>query len=163
MLYVVMLGGRHPGAKIEVHDVVFAQADTFEQAYPQLRQAWFGSPKGLHVDSWLQVHGVDGQRVELRPHAPARGALRLYFINLGGYERDVFGEAHRYLLVAAHNKTEAKALGKQRMQAHWLKPHTDALLDVDDCLAIDQVGGQFVHLVEGAHEPVVVRSDYILI
>ncbi|MFP3831227.1 DUF1543 domain-containing protein, partial [Pseudomonas sp. SIMBA_021] len=30
MLYVVMLRGRHPGAKIEVHDVVFAQADTFE-------------------------------------------------------------------------------------------------------------------------------------
>ena len=74
MLYVVMLGGRHPGAKIEVHDVVFALADTFEQAYPQLRQAWFGSPKGLHIDSWLEVHGVDGQRIELRPHAPAPGA-----------------------------------------------------------------------------------------
>ena len=24
-------------------------------------------------------------------------------------------------------------------------------------------GGQFVHLVEGAHEPLMVRSDYILI
>jgi len=51
----------------------------------------------------------------------------------------------------------------QPMQADWLKPHTDALLDVDDCLAIDQVAGQFVHLVEGAHEPLMVRSDYILI
>ncbi|WP_085623534.1 MULTISPECIES: DUF1543 domain-containing protein [unclassified Pseudomonas] len=163
MLYVVMLGGRHPGAKIEVHDVVFAQADTFEQAYPQLRQAWFGSPRGLHIDSWLELHGIDGQRIELRPDAPAPGALRLYFINLGGYEREIFGEAHRYLLVTAHNKAEAKALGKQRMQADWLKPHTDALLDVDDCLAIDRVAGQFVHLVEGAHEPVVVRNDYILI
>ncbi len=104
MLYVVMLGGRHPGAKIEVHDVVFALADTFEQAYPQLRQAWFGSPKGLHIDSWLEVHGVDGQRIELRPHAPAPVRCACTSSNLGGYEREVFGEAHRYLLVTAHSK-----------------------------------------------------------
>lgn len=30
MLYVVMLGGRHPRANIEVHDVLFAQADSLE-------------------------------------------------------------------------------------------------------------------------------------
>ena len=47
MLYVVMLGGRHPRASIEVHDVVFAQGDSLEQLYPELRNAWFGSLKGL--------------------------------------------------------------------------------------------------------------------
>ncbi|WP_286913540.1 MULTISPECIES: DUF1543 domain-containing protein [unclassified Pseudomonas] len=163
MLYVVMLGGRHPGAKIEVHDVVFAHADSLEAAYPQLRSAWFGAAKGLHVDSWLAVDGVDGYRVELRQERPAAGAPRLYFINLGGYEKQVFGEAHRYLLVVAGNKAEAKALSKKRMQADWLKPHTDALIDVDDCLAIDQVAGAFVHLVQGQHAETVVRSDYLLL
>ncbi|MFJ4345594.1 DUF1543 domain-containing protein [Pseudomonas sp. NPDC089401] len=163
MLYVVMLGGRHPAAKIEVHDVVFAHADTLEQAYPQLRSAWFGAAKGLHIDSWLEVHGVDGYRVTLQPASPAKDALRLYFINLGGYEPNVFGEAHRYLLVAAANKVQAKAMGKQRMQRGWLKPHTDAVLDVDDCLAIDQVAGLHVHLVHGEHADTVARSDYILL
>ncbi|MEG0859919.1 MAG: DUF1543 domain-containing protein [Pseudomonas sp.] len=163
MLYVVMLGGRHPRANVEVHDVVFAQADSLEQSYPQLRTAWFGSSKGLHIDSWLEAHGVDGYRIEFSQAAPRPRAMRLFFLNLGGYERQVFGEAHRYLLVAATDKAAAKRLGKQRMVADWLKPHTDAVLDVDDCLPIDLVGGRYVHLVEGDHHGSLQRSDYILI
>ena len=163
MLYVVMLGGRHPRASIEVHDVVFAQADSLEQTYPQLRNAWFGSLSGLHIDSWLEVHGVDGYRIEFSQAAPPPGAMRLFFLNLGGYERGVFGEAHRYLLVAAVDKNAAKKLGRQRMAADWLKPHTDNVLDVDDCLPIDLVAGRYVQLVRGEHAQTLQRSDYILI
>lgn len=107
MLFVVMLGGKHPRAKIEVHDVVFAVADTLEATYPQLRADWFGSPKGVHIDAWMAVEGVDGWTVELSHLAPAAGAHHLYFINLGGYEANSFGEAHHYLLVVARNKQEA--------------------------------------------------------
>lgn len=163
MLYVVMLGGRHPRASIEVHDVLFAQADRLQDTYAQLRAAWFGSAKGLHIDSWLEVHGVDGYRVEFSQASPAPGALRLFFLNLGGYERQVFGEAHRYLLVVAPDKAAAKRLGKHRMASGWLQPHTDAVLDIDDCLPIDQVDGRYVHLVEGEHRGIVLRSDYLLI
>lgn len=163
MLYVVMLGGRHPRARIEVHDVVFAHGTSLTDAYPQLREAWFGSAKGLHIDSWLEVDGIDDYRIELSHAAPAADAMRLFFINLGGYERGVFGEAHRYLLVAALDKAQAKAIGKQRMGSGWAKPHTDAVLEVDDCLPIDHVGGRYLHLVEGAHRGVVQRSDYIVI
>lgn len=163
MLYVVMLGGRHPRASIEVHDVVFAHGDSLEQLYPQLRNAWFGSPNGLHIDSWLAVDGVEGYRIELSQAAPQPGAMRLFFLNLGGYERQVFGEAHRYLLVPATDKAAAKRMGKQRMAAGWLKSHTDTVLDVDDCLPIDLVTGRYVHLVEGDHQGTQQRSDYILI
>ncbi|MQG95606.1 DUF1543 domain-containing protein [Pseudomonas sp. MN1F] len=163
MLYVVMLGGRHPRASIEVHDVVFAQAESLEQAYPQLRQAWFGSLTGLHVDSWMEVNGIDRYRVEFSDVAPGPGDPRLFFINLGGYEEGVFGEAHRYLLLVARDKAQARQQGKQRLQASWLKPHTDAVLDVDDCLAIDWVNGRYVHLTEGAHDGLRQYSDYILL
>ncbi|MDO7896047.1 DUF1543 domain-containing protein [Pseudomonas citrulli] len=163
MLYVVMLGGRHPRANIEVHDVVFVQADSLDQAYPQLREAWFGSPKGLHIDSWLEVDGIDAYRVELSHMAPGPGEPRLFFINLGGYEREVFGEAHRYLLVVARDKAQAKQLGKRRLPMDWLKPHTDAVLEVDDCLPVDWVNGHYVHLVPGAHKGIRPCSDYILI
>ena len=53
MLFVVMLGGKHPRAKIEVHDVVFAVADTLQHTYTQLRDGWFGSPKGVHIDACM--------------------------------------------------------------------------------------------------------------
>lgn len=163
MLFVVMLGGKHPRAKIEVHDVVFAVADSLEAAYPQLRQGWFGHPAGLHIDSWMRVDGVEGWKVELSPFAPLPGAPRLYFINLGGYESRSFGEAHHYVLVVAQNKAEAKSKGKRLMLANWAKPHTDALMDVDDCLPIDEVSGRYIHLVEGEHSGIFQRNDYIVL
>ncbi len=163
MLSVVMLGGKHPKAKIEVHDVVFAIADSLEATYPQLRQGWFGTPAGLHIDAWMQVDGVEGWKVELRPLAPLPDSLRLYFINLGGYESQAFGEAHHYLLVVARNRNEAKAKGKRHMLATWSKSHTDALLDVDDCLPIDEVSGRYIHLVEGEHRGVIQHNDYIVL
>jgi len=124
MLFVVMLGGKHPRAKIEVHDVVFVVADTLEATYPQLREDWFGSPKGVHIDSWMAVDGVDGWKVEFSPLAPAAGAHHLYLINLGGYEANSFGEAHHYLLVVARTKQEAKSKGKHQMLRHWSQAHT---------------------------------------
>ena len=163
MLFVVMLGGKHPRAKIEVHDIAFVVADTLEQAYPQLRNNWFGSPKGLHIDSWMAVDGVDRWRVELSPLAPFPGSPRLYFINLGGYESQTFGEAHHYLLVVAKDKREAMSKGKRQALAHWTQTHTDAVLDVDDCLPIDEVSGRYVHLVEGPHAGMTRRNDYIVL
>jgi hypothetical protein len=163
MLFVVMLGGKHPRAKIEVHDVAFVIADSLEAAYPQLRQSWFGSPAGVHIDSWMKVDGVESWKVELSPLAPLPGSPRLYFVHLGGYESQAFGEAHHCVLVVAHNKTEANAKGKRHMLKHWVKSHTDALMDVDDCLPIDEVSGRYIHLVEGTHGGVIQRNDYIVL
>ena len=103
----------------------------------------------------MAVDGVDRWRVELSPLAPFPGSPRLYFINLGGYESQTFGEAHHYLLVVAKDKREAMSKGKRQALAHWSQTHTDAVLDVDDCLPIDKVSGRYVHLVEAAcrHNP----------
>jgi hypothetical protein len=60
-LFMVMLGGRHARANTEVHDVVFAVADSLEESYPQLKNAWFGEQKGLHIDAWMQVNGVESE------------------------------------------------------------------------------------------------------
>ncbi len=53
-LFIVMLGGRHARANTEVHDVVLAVGDSLEDVYPQLKNAWFGEQKGLHIDAWAQ-------------------------------------------------------------------------------------------------------------
>lgn len=163
MLFVVMLGGKHPRAKIEVHDVVFVVADSLEATYPQLRESWFGSSAGLHIDAWMAIDGVEEWKVELSPLALRPGSHRLYFINLGGYESGAFGEAHHYLLVVARDRREAMSKGKRQMLGHWSQGHTDTVLDVDDCLPIDEVGGRYVHLSEGTHSGVTHRNDYIVV
>lgn len=103
-LFVVMLGGKHSKAKVEVHDVAFVVAPSLEDTYPVLRASWFGCPKGLHIDAWMVVDGVEQWRVEFSPQAPRAGLPKLYFINSGGYDNRVFGEAHQYPLLVAQDK-----------------------------------------------------------
>lgn len=162
-LFVVMLGGRHARANTEVHDVVFAVAPSIEQSYPQLRQQWFGDASGLHLDSWMTVDGVEQWQVRLSAEAPAAEAPRLYFVNLGGYVAGEFGEAHRYLLVVAADSVDAKRKALAQAEAEWIKPHRDALLDVDSCLPVGPIGGLHVQLLPGPHAGIHSQSDYIVI
>ena len=151
-LFMVMLGGRHVRANTEVHDVVFAVADSLEDSYPQLKNAWFGEQKGLHIDAWMQVNGVEsgGKKYQIKfsDAQPQVTDEKLWLINLGGYDTREFGELHRYVLVVAPNAVEAKQLGKLHFDQKWKKQHTDRVLDVDDCIAIDCIHGRYVLLVE---------------
>lgn len=162
-LFVVMLGGTHPRAKVELHDVAFAIGDTLESTYPQLRAQWFGEPRGAHVDSWMVVDGVDGWQVRFSDVPAVEGAPKLFFVNLGGYEKGLFGESHAYLLVVADDAAAAKAKGKAQADARWMLPHKDALYEVDGCLPVEAVGGRHVVLVEGAHAGIAYHSDYLVI
>lgn len=162
-LFVVMLGGRHARANTEVHDVVFAIAPRIEQTYPQLRQQWFGEAAGLHLDSWMSVDGVEQWQVRLSMDAPAADTPRLYFVNLGGYVDGEFGEAHSYLLVVAADAVEAKRKALAQAEAQWIKPHRDALLEVDSCLPVGPIGGLHVQLIYGPHAGIHIQSDYIVI
>lgn len=152
-LFIVMLGGRHARANTEVHDVVLAVGDSLEEVYPQLKNAWFGEQKGLHIDAWAQIYGVafEGKnyQIQFTDAAPNQADQKLYLLNLGGYDACEFGELHRYVLVVAQNAMVAKQRGKAHFAQHWQKQHTDRVLDVDDCIAIDQVHGRYVQLIEG--------------
>lgn len=162
-LFVVMLGGRHARANTEVHDVVFAVGSSIEQTYPQLRQQWFGEAAGLHLDSWMAVDGVEDWQVRLSRDAPAIDAPTLFFVNLGGYVEGQFGEDHRYLLVVAADAVEAKRKALAQADAQWIKPHRDALLEVDSCLPVGPIGGLHVRLIPGPHTGIHCHSDYIVI
>ncbi|MEG0196788.1 DUF1543 domain-containing protein [Acinetobacter sp.] len=152
-LFIVMLGGRHARANTEVHDVVLAVGDSLEDVYPQLKNAWFGEQKGLHIDAWAQIYGVafEGKnyQIQFTDAAPNQADQKLYLLNLGGYDASEFGELHRYVLVVAQNAMVAKQRGKAHFAQHWQKQHTDRVLDVDDCIVIDQVHGRYVQLIEG--------------
>lgn len=162
MLYMVMLGGSHPKANIETHDVVFVAGDSLEQTYPQLQALWFAEPKGLHIDAWMAISGVGPYAVSM-VDSPSDEGPKLFFINLGGYIGSVFGEDHRYLVLAADNKAQAKQMAKQQLKLKWDKPHTDNVFEVEQCVAIEKVAGRYIKLHPAPHDGCYFENDYIVI
>lgn len=166
-LFMVMLGGRHARANTEVHDVVCAVADSLEDSYPQLKHAWFGEQKGLHIDAWARLNGVESAgkkyQIQFSDAQPQVTDEKLWLINLGGYDTGEFGELHRYVLVVAPNAVEAKQLGKLHFDQKWKKQHTDRVLDVDDCIAIDCIHGRYVLLVEAEFAQNVWENTYLML
>lgn len=158
---MVMLGGQHPAARIEVHDIVFtAVEETLERKYAQLKSRWFGDKKHVHLDGWMRIAGIEEFRVELRQdsiHQPHQ----LYFFNLGGYSHQSFGEDHRYGVVIANSLEQAKYKAKRQAPELWQLPHKDNIVDIDQCLRIDKVGNWHVCLVKGEHQGITFENCYI--
>lgn len=82
-LFAVYLGGLAKSSHIEVHDVRFVTGNTIEDTFSSLRQEWFGIPKGLHIDVYMEITEVDGFSITLHPYLSA-ALERLYFVNTGG-------------------------------------------------------------------------------
>ena len=64
-LYLIVLGGRAKKANIELHDVRWVIGSGIEDTYDTLRKDWFGSPKGLHIDSYKKIEYIDGYKINL--------------------------------------------------------------------------------------------------
>ena len=128
-LFLVVLGGRVPGAHIELHDVRFVVGQTLEETLPALRRQWFGRRRGLHI------------------------------VNVGGYRPERLAEEHGFGLVVAVTAADAKrqalatwlpqAVERHKDDVHPLacleapRPRDEAL---DDCLPLAAVEGWHVHL-----------------
>jgi hypothetical protein len=162
-LFMVLLGGTHARARTEVHDIAFAVGHDLDDIEPQLVAQWFGERKGLHIDAWMAIDGVDGFKVVVGDEPPTVQKSRLYFLHLGGYDPTRFGEEHAFELVVATSVAKAKRVGKTRRPHDWAKPHTDALHDVDACLEIARVGSAYITLVAGAHAAPVFANTYKVI
>ena len=64
-LYLVVLGGRAKKANIELHDVRWVVGSKIEDTFDTLRNDWFGSSKGLHIDSYKKIQYIDGHKINL--------------------------------------------------------------------------------------------------
>lgn len=154
-LFMFYIGGSAPRANIEVHDLRFVAGESVEACYPALRKYWYGTLKGLHLDSYVQLHHVDGYRIELKQE-PSTQAEKLWFVNFGGYYPGRLAEFHDFTLVVAKSADEAKRVGYQRLLTDSVEQHKDDLYDVDNCLNVDLLEGWHVHLVkDGKEQPLV--------
>ena len=118
-LYLVVLGGRAKKANIELHDVRWVVGSKIEDTYDTLRNDWFGSSRGLHIDSYKKIQYIDGYKINLinvENHKREKKQLvkkikpkkTLWFVNIGGYNPTSMQEKHEFGLVIASNKLEAK-------------------------------------------------------
>ena len=168
-LYLVVLGGRVADSHIELHDVRWVVGESIEDTIPSLRQQWFGLISGLHIDSYKAIQQVDGYAIELIKQQRECKELQqksfnatndqLWFINLGGYDRNSLQELHQFGLVVAPSKQAAKARARRRWLCSALQVHKDNLHSlesfgsVDDCLPIFNVENWQIHLKPGSGTP----------
>lgn len=159
-LFLTYVGGSAPGANIELHDVRFVVGESMEQTYPAVRAGWFGTQKGLHLDSYLHLHHVDGYRIELKEAPPENSGKKLFFVNFGGYLEGKLAEFHDFTVVVADSARSAKQLAKAQVLKSGLagaeQVHKDDLIEVDNCLCLDLIDNYYIHLhYDGQQQPFV--------
>ncbi|MBY9068361.1 DUF1543 domain-containing protein [Hyphomonas sp. WL0036] len=165
-LYAVFVGGDHPRANIEVHDLRAVVGESLEATIPALRAGWWGNPSSLHIDGYAELTEVDGWQVEVVPGRPsAPPARRLWFVNLGGYTPGLFGEQHNYLFLAGADKAEVWSRARA-LSPEWTSRHKDNFVSIDEMIDVNgllEAEGWHLrldHPAPGTH-PSRIVSDYI--
>tara|TARA_B100000963_G_scaffold248565_1_gene217660 strand:+ start:811 stop:1347 length:537 start_codon:yes stop_codon:yes gene_type:complete len=144
-LFSVFLGGRADKCNIELHDVVFTLGEKIEDCYSDLLGKWFGLPDRLHIDSWVEINMIEGYKISLSKEKN-KTTKKLYFVNLGAYEKDRFEELHESRFMVDVNKINVKKRAKKQLLIGKEQVHLDDLYDVDDCIEIRKVCGYYINL-----------------
>ena len=156
-LYLVVLGGRANKANVKIHDVRWVVGSKIEDTFDILRKDWFGSPKGLHIDSYKKIKYIDGYKINLIPFEKDniykkqsvkknKTKKYLWFVNIGGYSPNSMQEKHEFGLVVASSKLEAKKMAKSKWLVGCEKKHNDdisslkMLFSFDNCRLIKKIG-----------------------
>ena len=130
-LFIVVLGGRSLKSNIEIHDVRWVIGESLENTFPELRDQWLGKISGLHIDSYKCIKYIDGYEIVISKsnkdnlNPPKIEDLKLWFVNLGGYNPKKMYEEHEFKLVVAKKANEAKRKAKKSWETTLLKKHND--------------------------------------
>ncbi|MBB3105937.1 hypothetical protein FHS24_000428 [Psychrobacter luti] len=144
-LFMVQLGGRPKGRLIEQHDMFFGVAKQVSELIDDINQHWPEVKNKWHIDSYRAISKVDNYAIKLvesSSQAESPNDLKLFFINLGGYQRGSFEEFHHKLLVVADSQADAI---KQAKQSEFYKQFTfkdkgssfNAASHIDDKFEVD--------------------------
>ena len=163
-LFLVVVGGRSPKANIELHDVRWVIGSKIEDTFDQLRNDWFGSYSGLHIDSYKKIESIDGYKINLRNkenNEPKNKTFKkekfpnkkLWFVNIGGYDPSSMQEKHEFGFVVASSPSEAKNKANSKWLIDSQKKHTDdictvkSFTDVDECEVIKNINNWEIELI----------------
>lgn len=143
-LYMMLLGCKPKARHTEQHDIFFAVGPSLKILVPQIKNFWPDGQHNLHIDAWREVSFVDGYKISIAKNSEQPNELSLFFINLGGYQKDVFDELHFKLIIVAQDAAEAirKAKSEVFFKTNGFKgatSHIDDKYDVDDILNINDM------------------------
>ena len=155
-LFLVVVGGRSPKANVELHDVRWVIGTKIEDTFDQLRNDWFGSNNGLHIDSYKKIDSIDGYKINIRNKVNRESKnktlkkerisnKKLWFVNIGGYDPSSMQEKHEFGLVVASSPSEAKNKAKSKWLIDCKQKHKDdisavkSFTDIDDCEVIKNI------------------------
>ena len=144
-LFMVQLGGRPKGRLIEQHDILFGVANQVSELIDDINNHWPEVNNKWHIDSYRAITKVGNHTVKLIEsdnQAANDNVLKLFFINLGGYQQGSFEEFHHKLLIVA--ATQAEAI-KQAKQSEFYQQFTykdkdtpfNAASHIDDKFEVD--------------------------
>jgi hypothetical protein len=162
-LFLVVLGGRADKANVELHDVRWVVGSQIEDTFNDLRNNWFGSIDGLHIDSFKKIEYIDGYKINLKifdenklknKQSPNQinSQHNLWFVNIGGYDPSSMQEKHEFGLVVASSSFEAKNKAISKWLSGCRKKHKDdiaslnTLISCDDCKVIKNIGSWEIEL-----------------
>ncbi|WP_201616155.1 DUF1543 domain-containing protein [Psychrobacter immobilis] len=143
-LFMVQLGGRPKGRLIEQHDMFFGVANQVSELIDDINHHWPEVKNKWHIDSYRAITKIGNHSIKLVESAirDSNNGLKLFFINLGGYQQGSFEEFHYKLLIVA--ATQAEAI-KQAKQSAFYREFTfkdkdspfNAASHIDDKFAVD--------------------------
>ncbi|WP_201601204.1 DUF1543 domain-containing protein [Psychrobacter immobilis] len=144
-LFMLQLGGRPKGRLIEQHDIFFGVANQVSELVDDINHHWPEVKNKWHIDSYRAITKVGNHTVKLiesNNQTANDNGLKLFFINLGGYQQGSFEEFHHKLLIVA--ATQADAI-KQAKQSTFYKEFTfkdkdspfNAASHIDDKFQVD--------------------------
>nr|WP_321242610.1 DUF1543 domain-containing protein [uncultured Tolumonas sp.] len=145
-LFVFAIGGNAGKSNIEVHDIQFVIAEKPEEAWPTLREHWFGDQDKIHLDGYGRLRWVNGYRVSVSKTPPASELPKLFFVNVGAYCKTELMELHAFDFFVANNATDAKKQALESLLSGEQQQHKDNLKDVDDCKLLSEIGDYYLHL-----------------
>ncbi len=143
-LYMVLLGCKPKGRHTEQHDIFFGIAKELKELIPAIKAFWPEAKGKIHLDAYRNVTVVDGHKVEVLEATEELASVspkRLFFMNLGGYQKNVFDELHHKMVIVAENKAEATKKAKEsQFYKQFFSAHIDDKygVDVDDVFDIEE-------------------------
>lgn len=147
-LFMVLLGSKAPERNVEQHDYFFGIAGSLAELVPQLKAFWPEAGSSLHIDGWREVNLVDGYQITVteKTQNPVNSINKLFFINLGGYQRGKLEEQHYTVLCVKPDKAQAIQDSKKTIffKSNTIKganSHIDEKygIDVDDVYRLEDI------------------------
>jgi hypothetical protein len=148
-LFMLLLGSKAPGRHVEQHDFFFGIAYELRDLVGEIKLFWPEAGDKIHIDAWREVTAVDGHLVKVSPKRERENInsnKKLFFINLGGYQKNKFEEQHYTFLTV---RTDRAAAFNEAKHTFFFKhnhfegasSHIDDKygIDVDDIYEIEDI------------------------